>query len=106
CCHLLHERERLAGAVAGRRLSGDRRRRIEIVSTDALRTELALHVDESRERHHLPRWVAHLELFDVVRRYPKRRLGLDAHLIRPTEEREVVHVSRAEIRLQATEDAR
>src|SRR5262249_57259251 len=47
----------------------------------------------------------HLQAQEVPRREAEARLGLDADLVGAPEEIEVVHVERAEERLQRSEDA-
>ena len=99
--------ERLARAVAGRGLAGDRRRTGTGCSGWMIcGPSVSVDVDERAERHHLrlrrcgPR---------AARCRPassaELRLGLHAHLVRAAELVEVVHVGRAEVRLQRAEDA-
>ena len=103
---LLHRRDRLAGAVAGGGISGDRRRGVEVVAGLNCRADGVLDVDQGRQRDHPARVGANLELGDVGSFDPVGLVGLNHDLPDPAEDVEVVDIGRPEVGLQGVEDHR
>ena len=62
------------------------------------------HLCQRADRHHLAKIVARLELPDAVRVDAELRLGLRVNLPGAPEEIKVIHIHRAEIRLQRLAD--
>ncbi len=100
---LLHDRQRLARAEAGRRLAVDRRGRKQVVEADQGRARGVVDGGHGAERHHLPVAVADVELADAVRLLPERRVGLDEDLEGPAELVELVDEGRAHVGLDGGE---
>ena len=103
---LFHQRLRLPGADAGRGVTVDVGGRKGVVPDDPVRTGDVIHPDHRRQRHELAVAVAHFEVLQRGFIGPVIRVRLHEHAIDAAEEIDVVHVKRAEVRLQRRVDIR
>ncbi|MCY1408956.1 hypothetical protein D9M71_242900 [compost metagenome] len=94
--HLLHRRQRLAGAVAGRRAADQLGRREHVEARIGGRAEDALHRHQRRQRHQVAAGRTHVDLAEILRLAAEVRFRLQAHLPGAAVEREVVDVVAAE----------
>ena len=102
---LLHDRERLAGAVARRGRSIDLRRAEQVVVRDVLRRRGLTNRHDVAERHHRSARRPRVVALDVRRIRSEFRIRLHVDAVRTVVEVEVVDVGRSEQHLQRSRDA-
>ena len=101
-----HARERLPGAVAGRRRAVDLDRAEKVVVADDRRSRAFRHGDQVIERNHLAGVGAHVVIVQIAGFHAERLVGLHIHAIGAVVVVEVVDVLRAHEHIERSGDLR